>query len=76
VMAGAKWIVTGKPPWAKKRRGMSFYYDVIDWLGGFPYEYADKEELISWIKAKGFRLKKYVAAPVPTGCDEYVFKRI
>lgn len=75
VIALAKFIVTGKNPFLKKRRGMTFYYDVIDWLGGFPYEYASKEELISLVEPQGFILKKFIPAQVPTGCHEYVFRK-
>jgi ubiquinone/menaquinone biosynthesis C-methylase UbiE len=75
IIAFAKFLVTGKNPFAKKRRGMNFYYDVIDWLGGYPYEYATKEEVIEMASDLGFKLKKFVKAEVPTGCHEYVFMR-
>ena len=74
VIAVAKLIVTGKNPF-KKRRGMSFYYDVIDWVGGYPYEYAASEEIIGYLEEKGFRCIKLVKPAVPTGCNEFVFLR-
>ncbi len=72
VIAFAKFCVTGKNPF-KKNRGMNFYYDVIDWIGGYPYEYADKGEIESLLRPLGFSLLKFIAAEVPTGCNEYVF---
>ena len=33
----AKWLITGEDP-RKKERGMNFRHDIIDWLGGYPYE--------------------------------------
>ena len=73
IIALAKFVVTGNNPFAKKRRGMTFYYDVIDWLGGFPYEYASKNEVVELVQPLGFKLKKFVSSAVPTGCHEYVF---
>ncbi len=68
----AKFLVTGKNP-KKKQRGMNFYHDVIDWVGGYPYEYATVLEIEQILKAKGFSTS-YVKQPkVPTGCNEFVF---
>lgn len=71
----AKLLVTGKNP-LNKQRGMDFYYDVIDWVGGYPYEYASAAEVISYCEKLGFRLEKLVPPEVPTGCNEFVFKLI
>lgn len=71
----AKWAVTGQNP-TKKDRGMNFYHDVIDWVGGYPYEYASKSEVISFFESKGFSLHRFFPAQVPTGCNEYVFKKL
>lgn len=76
IIAIAKLIVTRKNPFQKKKRGMSFYYDVIDWLGGYPYEYARREEIINYLKKTGFKCIKFVEPAVPTGCNEFVFLRI
>lgn len=75
VIAVAKFVATGKNPFEKKRRGMSYYYDVIDWVGGYPYEYAGQEKITEFVKAKGFKLIKLVTAAVPTGCNEFVFQK-
>lgn len=74
-IAFAKYVFTGKNPFKKKKRGMNFYYDVIDWVGGYPYEYASKKEIKSYIEKRGFKLVKYNKAEVPTGCNEFVFER-
>ncbi len=73
VIALAKLIVTRRNPFRRKRRGMSFYYDVVDWVGGYPYEYADEEEIVGYMAGKGFECVKYVKPGVPTGCNEFVF---
>lgn len=71
----AKFLVTRKNP-LKKKRGMNFYYDVIDWVGGYPYEYASKREIVDFIESNDFKLVKFVGATVPTGCNEFVFKHV
>ena len=40
----AKWLVTLKIPFGMKR-GMDFMHNVIDWVGGYPYEYASVDEM-------------------------------
>lgn len=71
----AKWITTGKNP-LNKERGMNFYYDVVDWIGGYPYEYASKDEVLQFVEPLGFTLQGFYASETPTGCHEYVFKKI
>lgn len=74
VIVAAKFAVTGKNPF-RMTRGMDFYYNVVDWVGGYPYEYASIAEMESYLAGKGFRLIKAVAARVPTGCNEFVFEK-
>lgn len=68
----AKWLVTHKNP-KTKERGMHFFYDVVDWVGGYPYEYATETEIRSLVEAKGFKCLHVRPAQVPTGCNEFVF---
>jgi 2-polyprenyl-6-hydroxyphenyl methylase/3-demethylubiquinone-9 3-methyltransferase len=70
----AKFVVTGKNP-LKMKRGMDFMHNVIDWIGGYPYEYASAEEVISLVEPLGFRVLKTIKAAVPTGCNEFVFEK-
>lgn len=70
----AKWLVTFKNP-LKMKRGMSFYYDVIDWVGGYPYEYASAEEMFAFFKKNSLKKIRWQKANVPTGCHEYVFQK-
>jgi 2-polyprenyl-6-hydroxyphenyl methylase/3-demethylubiquinone-9 3-methyltransferase len=72
IIYGAKFIVTGKNP-KKQSRGMDFYYDVIDWVGGYPYESAAIEEVESFVLKMGFKKIKSIPAQVPTGCNEFIF---
>ncbi len=70
----AKFLVTGKNP-TKSKRGMDFYFDIIDWLGGYPYEYATKNEVIGFVQKRGFKCLRCVPANVPTGCNEFIFQK-
>jgi 2-polyprenyl-6-hydroxyphenyl methylase/3-demethylubiquinone-9 3-methyltransferase len=54
---------------------MNFWYDVVDWVGGYPYEYASRSRVEQFITAAGFALTRFVPAQVPTGCNEFVFRR-
>ena len=70
----AKWAVTKRNPLLKER-GMDFHYDVVDWVGGFPYEYASVAEFTRAARPLGLELVRAVPAQVPTGCNEYVFRK-
>jgi SAM-dependent methyltransferase len=59
--------------WNEKRsRGMNIYNDIIDWLGGLPYEVASEDEVLSFCRKKGLILERVEAAP-EGGCSDYVF---
>ncbi len=61
-------------------RGMLWFYDSRDWLGGYPYESATKEEIINYVEKKGFKiLKTRNVNPsfgiFGSGCADYVFEK-
>ncbi|NQT46733.1 MAG: class I SAM-dependent methyltransferase [Candidatus Omnitrophica bacterium] len=70
----AKFIVTKDDP-RKTVRGMDFYFDVIDWVGGYPYEYAGLEEVVQYVNGLGFKCINTFPAQVPTGCNEFIFQK-
>jgi 2-polyprenyl-6-hydroxyphenyl methylase/3-demethylubiquinone-9 3-methyltransferase len=51
-----------------KNRGMSKMHDWIDWLGGYPYEFATAEALTAHLRPLGFEL-------VRNDYQEYLFRR-
>jgi 2-polyprenyl-6-hydroxyphenyl methylase/3-demethylubiquinone-9 3-methyltransferase len=57
------------------QRGMSRWHDMVDWVGGYPYEYAKAEEIFDFYKRKGFSLARMICGNVGTGCNEFVFRR-
>ena len=68
-------ITTGRNPLSKER-GMNYYNDIVDWVGGFPYEYATPAEVIRFFEQRGFKLKKMIKTKGFTGCNEFVFERV
>jgi 2-polyprenyl-6-hydroxyphenyl methylase/3-demethylubiquinone-9 3-methyltransferase len=60
----------------KKNRGMSIYYDLIDWLGGYPFETAKPEEIFEFYHSKGYNLEKLYTANGGYGCNEFLFRKI
>jgi len=42
----------------KRDRGMSVWHDLVDWVGGFPFEVAKPEEVLDFCREKGFQLVK------------------
>ena len=75
-------LVTLKPQnyinsWTKYKndRGMNRWHDIIDWVGGFPYEVAAPDELFEFYKAKGFSLAKMKCKAAGLGCHEMVLKK-
>lgn len=74
IIWAAKWIVTGKNP-LRMHRGMNFYHDVVDWVGGYPYEYATGDEMIKFVSGLGFKLVKFVPCQLPTGNNQFVFMK-
>jgi 2-polyprenyl-6-hydroxyphenyl methylase/3-demethylubiquinone-9 3-methyltransferase len=70
----AKLMITGKSP-REQTRGMDFFHNVIDWVGGYPYEYADTRTIQYFIEDLGFKLIKINPSTVPTGCNEFIFTK-
>ena len=59
----------------QRDRGMRYYTDVVDWVGGYPYEYASVPEVRDFFQARGFRLLKAIPTQGWTGCNEFVFEK-
>ena len=55
-------------------RGMSLFYDMIDWVGGFPFEFTKYKTLIEYMKKRGFRVKTGVVGK-SLGCHQLVLQK-
>ena len=57
-----------------RKRGMSLFHDWRDWLGGYPFEVAKPQEVVSRLAADGFELQRQTLTR-GLGCNEFVFKK-
>lgn len=80
--AAAAAILRGRPgdyvrAWTnyRRRRGMNKWHDIIDWVGGYPYEFATPDQIFDFYQARGFALTKMKCGGVGLGCNEFVFER-
>lgn len=53
-------------------RGMNRWTDIKDWLGGYPYEYATVDEIVSFVQKLGFSTMQ-VWPKDGKGCSEFLF---
>ncbi|MDB9317345.1 class I SAM-dependent methyltransferase [Nodularia spumigena] len=58
----------------KKNRGMSMMHDMIDWMGGFPYEFARFDVLVDYFQIRGFEMIQGKET-TKLGCHELVLQR-
>lgn len=56
-------------------RGMSWWHDWIDWVGGYPFEVCKPEDVFYFFKERGFSLLELKTCAGELGCNEYVFER-
>jgi 2-polyprenyl-6-hydroxyphenyl methylase/3-demethylubiquinone-9 3-methyltransferase len=74
-------LVSGKPGASWQRyanaheRGMSPWRDVVDWVGGYPFEVASPDKIFAFYQSKGFRLVGLKTCGGGIGCNEYLFER-
>ena len=56
-------------------RGMSAWRDVVDWVGGLPFEVASPEGIFEFYKNRGFKLETLKTCGGGRGCNEFVFQK-
>lgn len=72
--------VTGQNPithirnYGQTSRGMSFWRDLEDWLGGLPYEFAEPAEVQRRATQRGLTVLRSVVAPAGSN-NEYLISR-
>lgn len=55
-------------------RGMDAKHDLLDWVGGYPFEVAKPEEIFEFFRQRGFSLERLSTTP-GIGCNEFVFRK-
>ncbi|HJP60535.1 MAG TPA: class I SAM-dependent methyltransferase [Gemmatimonadaceae bacterium] len=73
-------IIRGRPfrTWSGyfHERGMSPWRDVVDWVGGYPFEVAKPEQVFDFYRARGFELVRLNTCGGGLGCNEFLFRRL
>lgn len=82
LLTAAKCVVRGRPleyvrGWTnyKSSRGMSRWHDLVDWVGGYPFEVAKPEEIFDFMRTRGFELERLKTCGGGLGCNQFVFTR-
>jgi 2-polyprenyl-6-hydroxyphenyl methylase/3-demethylubiquinone-9 3-methyltransferase len=57
----------------KALRGMSLWRDVVDWVGGYPFEVAKPEQIFDFYYQRGFEVIRITTQAGDLGCNEFVF---
>lgn len=83
LLTAAKSVLRGRPAeylrgWTnyKSSRGMSRWHDLVDWVGGYPFEVAKPEDVLDFLRPRGFELERLKTCGGGLGCNQFVFKRI
>jgi 2-polyprenyl-6-hydroxyphenyl methylase/3-demethylubiquinone-9 3-methyltransferase len=63
--------------WRRRRedRGMSAFHDLVDWVGGYPFEVARPETVFDFLRERGFVLEGLKTSAGGHGCNEFLFIR-
>jgi 2-polyprenyl-3-methyl-5-hydroxy-6-metoxy-1,4-benzoquinol methylase len=56
-------------------RGMSVWTDIVDWVGGYPFEVASPGQIADFYQRRGFRLDRQVSCGRKLGCNQFVFTK-
>ncbi len=56
-------------------RGMDRDRDLVDWVGGWPFEVATPEAIFDFYRDRGFTLVHLLTCGGGLGCNEFVFRR-
>ncbi len=69
-----------KAPWHHwndyyNRRGMSRMHDIVDWVGGLPFEVAKPDRIFNFFRSKGFRLDRLVTCGGGHDNNQFVFTK-
>lgn len=59
----------------KRSRGMSRWHDIVDWIGGLPFEVAKPEQVFEFLKERDFELLRLTTCAGGLGCNQYVLRR-
>jgi 2-polyprenyl-6-hydroxyphenyl methylase/3-demethylubiquinone-9 3-methyltransferase len=56
-------------------RGMNKWRDIVDWVGGYPFEVAAPEQVFDFFRSRGFELRHLKTSRGNVDCNEFRFHR-
>lgn len=85
IIIGIAWVRLRLPSLARKlaqagesanrARGMSSWYDLVDWVGGYPFEVATPDMVVDFLKDRRFATRQIVTVGRGLACNEFVFEK-
>ena len=72
---GVRWFMRLLTRRLSLERGMSLWHDMIDWIGGYPFEVASPELIFRFFRDRGFLLRELKTCGGRHGCNEFVFTK-
>jgi 2-polyprenyl-6-hydroxyphenyl methylase/3-demethylubiquinone-9 3-methyltransferase len=73
-LLGGRWINRFLRRKGSLERGMNLWHDMIDWLGGYPFEVATPDEIVAFALSRNFSLLRLKTCGGRPGCNEFVFR--
>jgi SAM-dependent methyltransferase len=61
--------------WTDRDRGMSKWHDIVDWIGGHPFEVAKPDQVLERGRRHGLELVGLSTVRGSLACNEYLFRR-
>lgn len=74
-LLGGRFLVRLAQGRLRVERGMSLWHDMIDWLGGYPFETATPEKIVAFYRERAFEPLKVNLCGRRHGCNEFVFRK-
>lgn len=72
-------LCQGRPfqTWRKyaRERGMHPWHDLVDWMGGHPFEVATPDQVFDFFSARGYQLLSIRTVGGGLACNQFVFRR-
>lgn len=75
LIASVNSTAPAEQPSAAEPRGMDKRTDLIDWVGGFPFEVARPDAIFNFYASRGWALIGLKTSGGGLGCNEFVFSR-
>jgi 2-polyprenyl-6-hydroxyphenyl methylase/3-demethylubiquinone-9 3-methyltransferase len=72
---GLRWVYRRFTGGGRIERGMTLWTDMLDWLGGYPFEVAKPEEVFRFLRTRGLTLREMTTAGRTGACNEFVLQR-